>query len=428
MNNTRAPHSPNWKHFDWLMFSLVFTLIVLGLLFQFSVNQNIIHGPFEQEQDSFTHYLVHAGVGVAFGVASFYFYSDQIKRYANAILIAAVIVLLYTTIFGHDVNYSTRWVNIGFYQIQTLPLILLSTVFYFSALFANHYNTEKLLSQNSYKCLMSFLLFALLLESQPDYKAVFLISVLIITILLTARWFKLAAVFTLSAMLTGLAIAIFSSHITNRAAIFSSPPMSIWDIDFQSFPSLMAIAGGGLSGVGFQESIAKSYLPDFQEGFLLAIVSEELGAAMVLLTLLLSCIIFYRCFALVKRLKANDKGFDALIVMSLSSFILLFCVANVATISDLLPASNIPYPFLSYGVSFWVFFAIATGLILRVDANFRQQESALHETAVMKLTYSKLNWLVLTCIVFVLGVVTLNYIAKSTFSDEYQQFYKKQDF
>ena len=133
---------------------------------------------------------------------------------------------------------------------------------------------------------------------------------------------------------------------------------------YQAHMSLVAIARGGITGVGLSRSMQKqNYLPEAWTDFIFAVGAEELGLVFSMCTMLLFAAFFALCIYI--ALKAADR-FGRLVVMGMAFIIFFQAVFNIGVVCEALPTKGMALPFFSYGGTNMVASLFAVGMIFSV--------------------------------------------------------------
>ncbi len=149
---------------------------------------------------------------------------------------------------------------------------------------------------------------------------------------------------------------------------FSNPTMD----NLQIRRVLEALSTGKLTGVGIGASTHKiNSIPAVQTDAVFAIVGEELGfiGAMVLLGLF--ALLIYRGFKI--ALNAPDI-FGALLATGITVSIALQVLVNTAVITNLIPFTGVPLPFVSSGGSSMVMSLTGIGILLAISRRTMPRE------------------------------------------------------
>jgi cell division protein FtsW len=129
--------------------------------------------------------------------------------------------------------------------------------------------------------------------------------------------------------------------------------------------SLLSFQKGGLFGNGPGKGVQKlGALPESHTDFLLAAHAEEIGFVGCALIVLLLFVFFQRMLKI--ALHAPDD-FSRRFAYGAAMLIAWQGLVNVAMVSALIPATGLPFPFLSAGGSSLVVFCMMTGIVLNIS-------------------------------------------------------------
>lgn len=128
----------------------------------------------------------------------------------------------------------------------------------------------------------------------------------------------------------------------------------------------MAIAHGGVFGVGPGNTVHARLLTQAHNDFIYAIILEETGLVGGVVVLLLYSFFYFRCVRLAWRCKGR---FGALTVAGLGTMIYLQALANMGVAVGALPVTGQTLPFISYGGTAYLFLGLGLGIIQSVAAD-----------------------------------------------------------
>ncbi len=157
--------------------------------------------------------------------------------------------------------------------------------------------------------------------------------------------------------------------------------------DYQIEKAKIAIASGGIYGLGPGKSVQKNFLPQSSSDFIYAIIVEEYGLFGGLLVMGLYLLLLFRF--VVAAHKANSL-FGKLVVIGLGFPIIFQAFTNMAVAVELLPVTGQTLPLISSGGSSIWMTCIALGIILSVtkkeeEVAEEQAEKQKREEALQKL-------------------------------------------
>ena len=137
------------------------------------------------------------------------------------------------------------------------------------------------------------------------------------------------------------------------------------DADYQIEKAKIAIASGGVVGLGPGKSVQKNFLPQSSSDFIYAIIVEEFGLIGGITLLMLYLFLLFRL--VVASHKANSV-FGKLLVIGVGMPIVFQAMINMAVAVELFPVTGQTLPLLSSGgTSIWMT-CMALGMVLSVSA------------------------------------------------------------
>ena len=137
------------------------------------------------------------------------------------------------------------------------------------------------------------------------------------------------------------------------------------DADYQIEKAKIAIASGGIQGVGPGKSVQKNFLPQSSSDFIFAIIIEEYGLIGGLFLLVLYSWLLFRIVIVSQK---SDTIFGKLLVLGVGLPIVFQALINMAVAVELFPVTGQTLPLISSGgTSIWMT-CLAIGIILSVSA------------------------------------------------------------
>ena len=157
--------------------------------------------------------------------------------------------------------------------------------------------------------------------------------------------------------------------------------------DYQIEKAKIAIASGGIYGVGPGKSVQKNFLPQSSSDFIFAIIVEEYGLIGGLGVLLLYMLLFFR---FIVAAHTSNSMFGKLLVVGLGFPIIFQALINMGVAVELLPVTGQTLPLVSSGGSSIWMTSIAIGIILSVTKKEEEivqelKEKEQREAALQKL-------------------------------------------
>jgi len=348
------------KNFDWILFSPILLLICFGLVEIYSVAL----GQGGNNFLNFKKQVIFCVVGliILFIVASIDWHNLYI--YSNYIYIFGLILLVAVLFFGHSVRGTRGWFNLGGLGLQPVELVKFVLI-----LFLAKYFSGVSLKTNPLKHFIisgaGAAVFIALVAMQPDFgSALILVSIWLSMIVIAGFNKKYFAIIFLIVAITGgtLWSVYFKEYQKQRILTFLNPSYNPLDQGYNIAQAIIAVGAGGMMGrgIGFGSQSQLKFLPESQNDFIFAVVSEELGFLGAMLVILFFSLFFYRCLANIKKIN-NDFGI--FFILGAISLIFIEMFINIGMNIGILPVVGISLPFLSYGGSAMIANLLIVGVI-----------------------------------------------------------------
>ena len=135
------------------------------------------------------------------------------------------------------------------------------------------------------------------------------------------------------------------AHVRRRVAVWLDPWQDYNDAGYQIIQSLMAIASGGLFGVGLGLG-SPTTIPVYHTDFIFAVICEQFGLIFGLCVLLVYVAIIWRGAA---AARAARTRFHGLLAMGCATLLGLQTFVIIGGVLKLIPLTGVTMPFVSYG-------------------------------------------------------------------------------
>ena len=146
------------------------------------------------------------------------------------------------------------------------------------------------------------------------------------------------------------------------------------DGNYQIERAKIAIATGGLIGVGAGKSVMKNFLPQSSSDFIYAIIVEEFGLIGGIALILLYLVVLFRIVVIAN--KANTV-FGKLLVLGLGLPVIIQAFVNMGVALQVLPVTGQTLPLISSGGTAAWMTCITFGIILSVSATLNKENTTL---------------------------------------------------
>ena len=113
------------QNFDWILFGLALIVAGIGLVVLYSA---VTAGTQTAERALFNRQLMWYGIGLGVMVFSFFFDYKHLDRFAPAIYVGTILLLVMVKIYGKTVGGGQRWLDLGPISIQPSEIAKLTVI------------------------------------------------------------------------------------------------------------------------------------------------------------------------------------------------------------------------------------------------------------------------------------------------------------
>jgi len=331
-----------------------------------SISDNAAGNPFFYIQRQ----LLAAAIGAIAGAICLFIPMQVWQKLGPLMLFTGLALLVVVLIpgIGYEVNGSTRWVRVGFMNLQVSEPARLCFLMYLAGYLVRRNKAVREEFVGFLRPMLVLTLACVLLLKEPDFGAAIVLLATALTMLfVSGARIRDFIVFFTAAALAVVALTITAPYRMKRLTGFLDPWADPFDSGFQLTQSLIAIGRGEWFGVGLGESVQKLfYLPEAHTDFVFAVFAEEFGllGSLVLIGLFLA--LLWRVFKLGIRAHNAERFFEAYIAIGLGTWLGLQAFINVGVNMGMLPTKGLTLPLISYGRSSLIITMISIGLLLRI--------------------------------------------------------------
>ncbi|HAE60540.1 MAG TPA: rod shape-determining protein RodA [Anaerolineae bacterium] len=280
-------------------------------------------------------------------------------------------------LFGSARWFQTALVNIQPSEFAKIVMILIMADFFAKRL---QLMSDPKWTVRSFLMMMGITIWVLL---QPNLST----SIVLIVIWFVLLWIAgLPLKHLIAYALTGIAVisitfpllvefGVLQEYQLRRITTFIAPdPNARYGDTYNIEQALISIGSGGLFGQGYGQGpqVQLRFLKVRWSDFIFSATAHELGFIGAVLIILLMAFVVYRCLW-AARLAPDAYG--ALICYGVATLIAFQALVNLGVNLNMLPATGLTLPFLSYGGSSLVANMIAIGLVESVIMRRKVTES-----------------------------------------------------
>ncbi|MCR5385085.1 MAG: FtsW/RodA/SpoVE family cell cycle protein [Saccharofermentans sp.] len=391
------------------MILMIFVMLVFGLVILYSVSGPDAYGQFQDSSWFLARQIRFTVAGiVAMFIISFIpidFFRQ--KWIAISAYVLSIGLAFATIAFGVGREHgASRWINIGPIQLQSSEIIKVALI----VAFAGYRSAiAKLRSEGKIKqprsdlmkviknTMIDFIipvglcvLVDIVIVLQPHLSCFIIVAAVIFMCALTSEiplrsWLIGSFVMILVGAVVGSLVLAMTpaekrerfmnnyAHVFKRLAIFTAD-----EEDFDEEEGTLtkddtrqvdnahnALGSGGMWGVGLGNSRSKyNYVSEAQNDYIFSIYIEETGFVGGVILMLMYLVMFFMC--LIVCWKAKDV-FSRTIATGCTALIFVEVLMNISVELQVIPATGVTLPFISYGGTAQISLLIAYGLILSVS-------------------------------------------------------------
>jgi cell division protein FtsW len=325
-------------------------------------------------------YLIKHLIFIVGGIALMYFsHLLDYRHYAGIsklLMVVTIPLLLYTLLFGANVNDASRWVTIPIINqtFQTSDLAKLALITFLARTLTRKQENIKDVKKAFIPIMGSVCAVFILIALANLSTAIMLFGVSILLLIMGRISIKQISIVCLAGLLLLTAVIFLGPRrqtYISRLQTFMHPEKVDPDKSFQANQAKIAVATGGLFGKGPGNSTQRNYLPHPYSDFVYALIIEEYGLIGGVTLLILYLVFLYRCVLIVTY---SPKAFGALLAAGLSFSLTIQAFANMAVAVGLGPVTGVPLPLVSMGGTSILFTSIAFGIILSVSRDVEENK------------------------------------------------------
>ncbi|MFL6278502.1 MAG: rod shape-determining protein RodA [Vicinamibacterales bacterium] len=354
-------------HIDWLLLGAVVLLAAIGLSMIYSTTYVTLPDGSGHPGARFWVQLYAVGLGMLALVVLLAIDYRFMAEHSLVLYIGLVLLLAYVLLFGLRAGGSTRWISLGFFNLQPSEFGRLAL-----ALILAMYFGENRRGARNYGDLviagLFFLVPFLLIAKQPDLgTAVTLVPVCFGIAYLAGLRLRFIAIVAIAAVLLAPVAwkVALKDYQKSRINTFLDPEKDPRGAGYQQIQARITVGSGGVKGKGFMKGTQGQYkfLPVADNDFIFSVLAEEQGFIGVLVALGLYLFVILRSLEAARL--AKDR-IGAYLVGGIISGFAFQVIYNITMSAGLAPVKGLTLPLMSYGGSSMIATLAAFGLILNV--------------------------------------------------------------
>jgi cell division protein FtsW len=295
------------------------------------------------------------------------------SRLSQILLFIAIPLLFYTLVFGSNVNDARRWITLPLIGLsfQTSDLAKLAIIMFIARFLSKRQDEIGNSKKTLWPIVASIIIVCGLIA--PANLSTALVLFMTCMVLLFIGRIPIKSLLGL----TGLAILFFGLMLAVIMNLPGQGRVQTWKARIESFSdkkdangsyqnqqAKIAIAKGGIFGVGPGKSTQRNFLPSPYADFIFAIILEEYGMIGGMFLIFLYLFFLFRCIRIVIK---SPKAFGALLAVGLAFSLVIQAFINMGVAVNIFPVTGLPLPLVSMGGTSTLFTSLAFGIILSVS-------------------------------------------------------------
>ncbi len=317
------------------------------------------------------YYAIKQGAGVIVGVLAMLFTANYDYRkilgktkwmYLFGVILLALCFLPFLSV---EVYGAKRWINLGFFTLQSSEVAKFCYIFFLAEYFAIDPSRAR-----SFKGviipLITGIIVCLLIVLEPNMSITVCVGLVMLTMLFLAGMkMKHFLIILLPCIAAIPILIILEPYRLKRFSAFLNPWENPKGEGYQLLQSLYGLGSGGLFGVGLFNSRQKyRFLPFSESDFILSVIGEETG---FFGTALLFAVMVFLIVKGVRTAISSADFFGYMLSMGITTMYAVQVSVNALVVTGSIPPTGLPLPLISAGNTSIIVFMAAFGVLYNVS-------------------------------------------------------------
>jgi rod shape determining protein RodA len=360
---SRAQTPAERLHLDVVLLTPVLAIAAMGLFVLFSASD----GDWNTVNRQIRNFVV--GFGVLLVVAQVRL--DTLERWAPALYLAALLLLLMIPFFGVGAKGAQRWLSLGVIRFQPSEIMKIAMPLVVAAWIVRHGLPPRL--GVTVVALLMIALPAAAIAVQPDLGTAILVAAsgVFVVFMAGVSWWQI-----LSGALAALAciwpawLYLLRDYQKQRILTLFDPEADRLGAGWNIIQSKTAIGSGGWSGKGWLQGTQShlDFLPESQTDFIISVLAEEWGLRGVLALLVLYGLVVARGLWISFTAQTS---YGRLLASAITLTFCVYVIVNMGMVAGVLPVVGVPLPFVSFGGTSIVTLLLGFGILTAISTEKR---------------------------------------------------------
>ena len=350
---------------------IIVMIVLMGLSVAMIASVSFPRG--QKEYSNNYYFVTRQVMWILLGIVTFYMTSKfkytLYKKIKLPMYIIGLLLLMAVLIFGKEVNGAKRWLSVGI-NIQPSEFAKLIIIIYMASIM--DFNKKKRMNNLRFliRLLIPLLIYLTLIIFERSFSSTVQIAVIGLTMIFVSGINISYFLITVASFGMVAAVSVISTPYRMRRILGY---LGSSQAGYQAQQSLIAIGSGKLIGKFYGNGLQKYfYLPEIHTDYIFSGYAEEMGFIGALILILLYAILL--AVILITLVQKKDYYAKYILTGILMMFSLQI-IGNIAVVSNLIPATGIPLPLMSYGGSTMIVVTASLGIVYNIIKSLYIEES-----------------------------------------------------